>query len=98
MKLNFVSHFLCSIRYLFTSEDCGATFSSHKLDLTPELVEFDAAREKVFLVHDLMDDAKRLYVSKVGFELTSCLEHRLMKSIYSFFRTLAAPTPTCRTT
>ena len=77
--LNLFNTFSLSIRYLFTSEDCGATFSSHKLDLTPELVEFDAAREKVFLVHDLMDDAKRLYVSKVGKELTSYFEHKLMK-------------------
>lgn len=51
-------------RYLFTSTDCGETFSRHKLELTPSLIEFDGNRDLVFLVHDLVDERKTLYVTR----------------------------------
>ncbi|TRY76952.1 hypothetical protein TCAL_09210 [Tigriopus californicus] len=51
-------------KYLFTSTDCGTTFFGHKLEITPELVEFDKSQDKVFLVHDLIDEQKKLYVTR----------------------------------
>ena len=51
-------------KHLFTSMDCGATFAAHDLEFVPELVEFDKAHDKLFLVHDLEDTEKRLYVTK----------------------------------
>ncbi len=30
----------------------------------PELIEFDSKQDKVFLLHDLIDDQKKLYVTK----------------------------------
>ena len=51
-------------KHLYTSTDCGATFTAHDLEFVPELVEFDRAHDKLFLVHDLEDTEKRLYVTK----------------------------------
>ena len=51
-------------KHLFTSTDCGLTFIAHDLEFVPELVEFDKAHDKLFLVHDLEDTEKRLYVTK----------------------------------
>eukprot|EP00095_Tigriopus_kingsejongensis_P005304 maker-scaffold337_size202799-snap-gene-0.21 protein:Tk05304 transcript:maker-scaffold337_size202799-snap-gene-0.21-mRNA-1 annotation:"sortilin-related receptor" len=51
-------------RYIFTSTDCGRTFVGHKLEIIPELIEFDKNQDKVFLIHDLIDDEKKLYVTK----------------------------------
>ncbi|WP_233530805.1 hypothetical protein, partial [Gelidibacter salicanalis] len=38
-------------RYIFTSTDCGRTFVGHKLEIIPELIEFDKNQDKVFLIH-----------------------------------------------
>ena len=51
-------------KHIFTSTDCGATFTAHDLEFVPELVEFDKAHDKLFLVHDLEDTEKKLYVTK----------------------------------
>lgn len=51
-------------KYVFTSTDCGKTISGHKLEMTPALVEFDKSVDKTFLVHDLVDEEKKLFVTR----------------------------------
>ncbi len=51
-------------KYIFTSSDCGLTVKAHKVEMVPEVVEFDAAQDgDAFLIHDLEGDMKRLYVT-----------------------------------
>ena len=52
-------------KYVFTTSNCGETIKSHKLDqITPSVITFEENRNDVFLIHDLKDPEKRLYVTK----------------------------------
>lgn len=44
--------------------DCGDTIKAHKLEMSPEVVEFEPTQDKTFLIHDLEDDLKTLYVTR----------------------------------
>ena len=68
-------------KHIFTSTDCGATFTAHDLEFVPELVEFDKAHDKLFLVHDLEDTEKKLYVTK-NFGETFSHVQAYVKSFY----------------
>ena len=52
-------------KYVFTTSNCGETIVRHKLDqVTPSVITFEENRNDVFLIHDLKDPEKRLYVTK----------------------------------
>ena len=78
-------------KHLFTSTDCGLTFIAHDLEFVPELVEFDKAHDKLFLVHDLEDTEKRLYVTK-NFGETFSHAGDYIKSFYFDHREVAGST------
>ena len=49
---------------IFTSMDCGESFASRKLEMTPSDLMFDKAHDLTFLIHDLIHPEKKLYVTK----------------------------------